>query len=107
MVKTHALIGANILSGGHSPVVVLAEEIARTHHERWDDQGYPSGLRGRQIPVSGRIVAVADVLDTLTSERPYKRAWTMDAALSEIRRQSGRQFDPDVVAALERHLART
>lgn len=107
VVKTHALIGANILSGGHSPVVVLAEEIARTHHERWDGQGYPSGLRGRQIPVSGRIVAVADVLDALTSERPYKRAWTMDAALSEIRRQSGRQFDPDIVAALERHLART
>lgn len=107
VVKTHTVIGANILSGGHSPVVMLAEEIARTHHERWDGLGYPAGLKGQAIPISGRIVAAADVLDALTSARPYKTAWTLDAALSEIRAQSGRQFDPAVVAALERHLARS
>lgn len=103
-VQTHALIGANILSGGHSPVVVLAEEIARTHHERWDGRGYPHGLNSQQIPISGRIVAVADVLDALTSERPYKRAWSLAAATAEICAQSGRQFDPQVVAALQRYL---
>ncbi|MFC4638229.1 PAS domain S-box protein [Deinococcus hohokamensis] len=104
VVKTHALIGANILSGGHSPVVVMAEEIARTHHERWDGSGYPSGLCGKQIPQSGRIVAVADVLDALMSERPYKHAWSLTEALNELRAQAGRHFDPDVVAALERFL---
>ncbi|MFC6663511.1 HD-GYP domain-containing protein [Deinococcus multiflagellatus] len=83
----------------------MAEEIARTHHERWDGAGYPHGLRGTQIPLSGRIVAVADVFDALTSERPYKRAWSREAAVAEIRAQAGRQFDPRVVAAFGRWLA--
>ncbi|MFC4427233.1 PAS domain S-box protein [Deinococcus navajonensis] len=106
VVQTHCGIGSNILSGGHSPLMTMAEEIARTHHERWDGSGYPRGLKGRTIPVSGRIVAVADVLDALTSERPYKRAWSMEAALAEIQTQAGKHFDPEVVAALLRLLAR-
>ncbi|MFC6659530.1 HD-GYP domain-containing protein [Deinococcus multiflagellatus] len=77
----------------------LAEEIARTHHERWDGSGYPLGLRGEAIPLTGRIVAVADVFDALTQSRPYKAAWTTQQALQEIQAQAGRQFDPTIVAA--------
>ncbi|MBB5234264.1 PAS domain S-box protein [Deinococcus budaensis] len=105
-VKAHTLIGSSILSGGQSPLVERAEEIARTHHERWDGSGYPLGLAGEAIPLSGRIVAVADVLDALTNDRPYKQAWSFEAALAEIRSQSGRHFDPRVVAALERLVTR-
>ncbi|GGS11695.1 PAS domain S-box protein [Deinococcus sedimenti] len=100
IVMTHCTIGSSIMAGGQSPLVVVAEEIARTHHERWDGGGYPAGLRGEAIPISGRIVAVADVLDALMSERPYKRAWSQAAALAEIQAQAGRHFDPQVVAAL-------
>ncbi|MFN4249515.1 HD domain-containing phosphohydrolase [Deinococcus sp.] len=107
VIKTHASIGAGILSGGQSPVVVLAAEIALTHHERWDGQGYPQGLMGQEIPISGRIAAVADVLDALTSERPYKRAWTLPDALTEIHAQAGKQFDPQVVEALDQYLSRS
>ena len=106
LVKTHCVIGSNILAGGQSPLVVMAEEIARTHHERWDGSGYPSGLSGPQIPLSGRVVAVADVFDALTNERPYKEAWSQEAALDEIRAQAGRQFDPQVVEAFMRVMAR-
>ena len=98
-IKTHALIGAEILAGSHSPLLRLAEQIALTHHERWDGRGYPAGLRGEQIPLPGRIVAVADVFDALTHERPYKQAWSLSAAVNEILEQAGRQFDPRVVAA--------
>ncbi|ACO48231.2 HD domain-containing phosphohydrolase [Deinococcus deserti] len=106
IIKTHPMIGSGILSGGTSPLIKMAEEIARTHHERWYGAGYPAGLAGEAIPVSGRIVAVVDVLDALTSERPYKAAWTLDEAMEEIRRQTGRQFDREVVAALERLLSK-
>lgn len=102
VVKTHSEIGAGILHGGHSPLVKMAETIARTHHERWDGAGYPAGLAGETIPLVGRIVAVADVLDALTSERPYKRAWSLPAAIAEIGAQAGKQFDPQVVTALLR-----
>ncbi|MFT2719014.1 HD domain-containing phosphohydrolase [Deinococcus sp. A31D244] len=95
--QTHTLIGARILSGGRSELLRMAEEIARTHHERWDGSGYPSGLRGNEIPVTGRIVAVADVFDALTQARPYKVAWTPAEAAEEIRRQRGTHFDPLVV----------
>lgn len=98
-VKTHAQIGANILSGSSNRLLQLAEEIALSHHERWDGSGYPHGLEGNAIPLSGRIVAVADVFDALTDERPYKRAWTSQAAIAEIVRLSGRQFDPQIIAA--------
>ncbi|MCD0178077.1 HD domain-containing protein, partial [Deinococcus sp. 14RED07] len=94
-------------SGGQSPVVVLAAEIALTHHERWDGQGYPQGLMGQEIPISGRIAAVADVLDALTSERPYKRAWMLPDALTEIHAQAGKQFDPQVVETLDHYLSRS
>jgi CHASE2 domain-containing sensor protein len=94
VMKAHAAIGASMLSGSHSPMVQLAEEIARTHHERWDGTGYPKGLRGEQIPLAGRICALCDVYDALVSRRPYKEAWPVDEALTEIRRQRGRHFDP-------------
>nr|WP_246580411.1 HD domain-containing phosphohydrolase [Deinococcus aestuarii] len=97
--KAHTLIGARILSGGHSRLLRMAEEIAESHHERWDGAGYPLGRAGVGIPVTGRIVAVADVFDALTSERPYKRAWPREDVLAELRRNAGTQFDPEVVEA--------
>jgi putative two-component system response regulator len=90
-----------MLSGGVSDVIQLAREIALTHHEWWDGTGYPSGLAGTAIPICGRIVALADVFDALTHERPYKRAWPVDQAVAEIRRLRGLQFDPAVVDAFE------
>ena len=77
----------------------MAEEIARTHHERWDGKGYPAGRKGTDIPLVGRICAVCDVFDALTSDRPYKKSWTVDDAVKEIRKMSGTYFDPDVVDA--------
>jgi response regulator RpfG family c-di-GMP phosphodiesterase len=101
-VKTHSTIGAEILSGSASAVLRLAEEIALSHHERWDGTGYPRGLAGADIPMSGRIVAVADVFDALTHARPYKEPWPLGRAVEEILSQSGRQFDPRVVEAFSR-----
>ncbi len=98
-VKSHTWAGAAILAGSEDGVLSLAEEIALTHHEWWDGSGYPVGLRGVEIPQSGRIVAVADVFDALTRERPYKDAWAVEDAIKEIRRLSGRQFDPVLVDA--------
>jgi response regulator RpfG family c-di-GMP phosphodiesterase len=99
IMKTHTTLGAEILAGSDSPLVQMAETIALTHHERWDGGGYPQGLAGEEIPLVGRICAVCDVFDALTSERPYKAAWSVDSALEEIRSERGRQFDPRVVAA--------
>jgi len=96
IMKAHATIGASMLSGSRSPIVRLAEEIARTHHERWDGTGYPDGLRGEQIPLAGRICALCDVYDALVSRRPYKEAWPVEEAIAEIRRQRGRHFDPQL-----------
>lgn len=98
--KRHTSIGALILSGMDQPLLRLASDIALTHHERWDGAGYPRGLSGEQIPLAGRIVAVADVFDALTHERSYKDAWPVADALNEIVANSGRQFDPDAVTAL-------
>lgn len=98
IMKAHTRIGARILSGGRFSLLQAAEEIAITHHERWDGGGY-SRLSAETIPIRGRIVAVADVFDALTHERPYKRAWPEDEAVEEIRQQSGTQFDPRVVGA--------
>jgi putative nucleotidyltransferase with HDIG domain len=94
--KTHTSLGAQMLSGGEFPLLQLAEQIALTHHERWDGTGY-IGLREESIPMAGRIVTVADVFDALTSERPYKKAWPVSEAIEEIQRQSGHQFDPRIV----------
>jgi putative two-component system response regulator len=98
-VKTHAAIGAEILSGSASPLLRVAERIALTHHEWWDGTGYPHRLRGEEIPLAGRIVAVADVFDALTHQRPYKKAWPVLDAVGEILSQSYQQFDARLVDA--------
>lgn len=97
--ELHADRGRRILEGSSSRMIQLAAEIAATHHERWDGSGYPWGLRGEAIPLSGRIVAVADVFDALTSSRPYKSAWSREDATAFIAHQSGKHFDPRCVAA--------
>jgi putative two-component system response regulator len=97
VIKTHTVIGGEILSGSDVPLLAVGREIALSHHERWNGTGYPAGLAGDAIPLSGRVVAVADVFDALTHPRPYKPAWTPKDALVEIRDQAGRQFDPDIV----------
>jgi response regulator RpfG family c-di-GMP phosphodiesterase len=98
-IKVHTTIGAGILAGSQSTLLLLAERIALSHHERWDGGGYPHGQRGEEIPLAGRIVALADVFDALAHERPYKQAWPLEEAVAEIRRQRGRHFDPDLVDA--------
>jgi putative two-component system response regulator len=100
--KAHTTIGAEILSRSRSPLLRMAERIALTHHERWDGRGYPRGLRGEQIPLPARIVAVADVFDALTHERPYKPAWPVPKAVGEIVGHAGRHLDPGVVEAFLR-----
>ena len=102
VMQTHTTIGARILSGSQSPLLQLAERIAITHHERWDGAGYPAGLSRDDIPLPGRIVAVADVFDSLTHERPYKAAWTARDAFAEMESQADGQFDGRVVEALLR-----
>jgi putative two-component system response regulator len=99
--QTHTTIGAAILAGGTFPVLQVGEIIALTHHERWDGTGYPNRTAAEAIPLEGRIVAVADVFDALTHERPYKQAWSLEEAFEGIVAASGTQFDPDVVMALE------
>jgi putative two-component system response regulator len=102
VVKTHAVLGARVLAAdGPSELLGVAERIARSHHERWDGGGYPDGLAGEAIPLVARLVAVADVFDVLVHERPYKEAWTVEAAAGEIRAGAGTQFDPAVVAAFD------
>lgn len=101
IMKTHASIGADILDGGDSDLLRLAAQIALTHHEKWDGSGYPAGLKGAEIAQAGRIVAVADVFDALSSSRPYKKAWPLDEAQAFISEQSGSHFDPEVVRHFE------
>jgi putative two-component system response regulator len=100
-VSKHAEIGGRILSEGTSEVLKAAEEIARSHHERWDGGGYPEGLKGEEIPLFARIVAVADVFDAITHARPYKKARPVADAVVEIHRLSGGHFDPNIVEAFE------
>jgi putative two-component system response regulator len=107
VVKTHTVIGAKILSGSRSPLMMMAEEIAWSHHERWNGRGY-AGAIADEIPLMGRITTVADVFDALTHERPYKEAWPLERAIDEIAGQRGEQFDPRVVdafVAIQEHLA--
>ena len=99
-IKSHTTVGAKMLERTTSHLLQMAGVICLSHHEKWDGSGYPQGLAGEDIPLEGRIVAVVDVLDALISERAYKRAWTLEEALEEIRAQSGRHFDPQVVEAL-------
>lgn len=100
IMKEHAMIGYSILKDADSPVLQAAALIARTHHEKFDGSGYPDGLRGEAIPLYGRIVAVADVFDALTSERPYKKAWSLESAADLLREGRGAHFDPRCVDAL-------
>jgi putative two-component system response regulator len=99
VIQSHTQVGARILSGSDHPLLQLAEQIALTHHEHWDGTGYTPGLGGEAIPLVSRIVAVVDVFDALTHPRPYKAAWSVEDAVAELERQSGRQFDPRVVSA--------
>jgi putative two-component system response regulator len=98
LVKQHPVIGAELLSGSPSVTVQAGEIIALTHHERWDGSGYPRGLKGEAIPLSGRLCAVADVYDALTTPRPYKVEIAPDEALTLIKDSGGTLFDPQVVA---------
>jgi len=99
MVKKHPEIGWDILRKSSSDVLKLAASIALTHHERWDGSGYPRGLIGKEIPIEGRIVAVADSFDAMVSKRPYKNSKSLQDAFSEIEDFSGRYYDPEVVKA--------
>ena len=101
LMKSHTVIGADILSGSSWPLLKMAEEIALTHHERFDGTGYPNGRTEDEIPISGRVVIVADNFDALTHSRPYAEAWDTERAAAEIRRGSGQLFDPDVIEALD------
>jgi putative two-component system response regulator len=100
--QRHTVIGADLFSDGSSEVMRLAAVVARTHHEWFDGSGYPEGLRGNEIPLVGRIVAVADYYDAVTTKRPYRDAWTAEAAVEKIRTLSGTHFDPCVVEAFLR-----
>jgi putative two-component system response regulator len=100
--RRHVAIGCHILDNGSSDLIRVAALIAGAHHERWDGQGYPHGLAGEDIPIEGRIVAVADVFDALCSARPYKDAWPIETARAEIHACAGSHFDPQCVDAFER-----
>jgi putative two-component system response regulator len=100
--KLHTTMGAEVLARSRSPVLRLAEVIALNHHERWDGGGYPNGVHGEDIPLAGRIVAVADVFDALTHRRPYMDAWPVAEAVCEILVHAGDQFDTRVVEAFKR-----
>lgn len=104
IMKTHAAIGAEILSGHNSELMLTARTIALNHHEKFDGSGYPNGIAGENIPISARIVALSDVFDALTSERPYKKAWSIEKAVSEIHHCSNSHFDPDLVSAFDESL---
>jgi len=99
IMKQHAVIGYEVLNTSSSPLLKVAAEIAHSHHEKFDGSGYPRGLAGDAIPLFGRIVAVADVFDALTSERPYKKAWTIEQATQMLRDGSGKHFDPVCIDA--------
>ncbi|MEC5385792.1 two-component system response regulator [Uliginosibacterium sp. H3] len=97
IMQTHAAIGADIIGEHEGGMLAMARRIALTHHEKWDGSGYPNRLAGEDIPLEGRIIAVADVFDALTSVRPYKRAWSVDEAVTHIRDGAGQHFDPQLV----------
>lgn len=98
VMRTHVEIGVEILGDcSGSELMLLAKTVAQTHHEKWDGSGYPNGLVGKDIPLVGRICAIADVFDALTSERPYKRAWSLDEAFAYLEQQRERHFDPALV----------
>ncbi|GDY26034.1 HD-GYP domain-containing protein [Agarivorans sp. Toyoura001] len=98
IMQSHAVIGGEILGEGDSSELLdLAKTVALTHHEKWDGSGYPNGLAGEDIPIVGRIVAIADVFDALTSQRPYKQAWPVEKAVDLLKSEAGTHFDPTLV----------
>ena len=97
LMKTHTTIGAKILGNSKAKILQVAEQIALSHHEKWNGKGYPRGLSGDKIPLVGRIVALADTFDALTSKRPYKEPYPVAIALEIIKKERGQHFDPDVV----------
>jgi putative two-component system response regulator len=99
IMKQHTIIGGNILSGSDSYVIQMAEQIALEHHEKWDGSGYPKGLKGPAITLWGRISAIADVFDALTTSRPYKKAFPLEYSLEILEKSRGGHFDPGVVDA--------
>jgi len=105
VMKTHAQIGADILSDDTSDLMVMAHDIALTHHEKWDGTGYPNGLKGAEIPIVGRLCAISDVFDALTSVRPYKKCWSIDDAMKLIVSESGKHFDPGLVDLFVQNLS--
>lgn len=106
IMKTHAQIGADILSEGDSALMNMASEIAISHHEKWNGSGYPNGLMEEDIPLVGRITALADVFDALTSVRPYKKAWTVEDSVALIKEESGKHFDPKLVKVFLENLSK-
>jgi HD-GYP domain-containing protein (c-di-GMP phosphodiesterase class II) len=103
--QMHTIIGAEIVS--RIPEYRLTASIIRHHHERWDGAGYPDGLAGDDIPIGARIIAVADAFDAMTSDRPYRRGMSAEAAIEEVQNSAGHQFDPTIVAAFERTMGVT
>ncbi|MBM9514890.1 HD domain-containing phosphohydrolase [Desulfogranum marinum] len=97
IMKTHTIIGGTLLDDSDSKLMRMAHEIALTHHEKWNGSGYPRGLKGEQIPYTGRIACLADVFDALTSDRPYKSAWPFDKAINFVLDNRGELFDPFLV----------
>jgi putative two-component system response regulator len=100
----HPIMGAEIIGKHDNELLETARIIALTHHEKWDGSGYPQRLKGQEIPLEGRIVAIADVFDALVSERPYKKAVPLDEAMRYFDDQSGRHFDPTLIEAFKRAL---
>lgn len=101
VMRTHSQLGHDILVKSEAPVFQMAAQIALYHHERWDGCGYPANLKGLDIPVAARVVALADVFDALTMKRPYKGAWSMEQVLAHIRESSGSHFEPAIVEAFK------
>lgn len=97
VIKTHSTIGAKILANSKAEILKVAEQIAFSHHEKWNGKGYPQGLSGDNIPLAGRIVGLADTFDALTSKRPYKEPYPVEVAIDIIRKERGQHFDPDLV----------
>ncbi|NOU50505.1 response regulator [Pseudoalteromonas sp. JBTF-M23] len=104
IMKTHAQIGGELLAGDSSDLMIMARNIALCHHEKWDGSGYPNGLKQEAIPIEGRIAAIADVFDALTSVRPYKKAWSIAAAIDYIKEQSGHHFEPKLTEIFVQHI---
>jgi putative two-component system response regulator len=98
VMRQHPAMGAAIIGDHKDELLHVARQIALTHHEKWDGSGYPMGMKGEAIPVFGRIIAIADVFDALTSVRPYKKAWSVEAAVAMIQEGAGSHFDPGLMA---------